>query len=112
VIILLVTRSLTFSLLASCETLPQHTRCKSRTLVTLSAMSSRMKCSKIIGGWCLAQSTLGAVRILTLGRGEAGLAICYMRYMRFHRDATNWAIHECGENKKNELLTDADINVC
>ena len=29
----------------------------------------------------------------------------------FHRDPTSWAIHECGENKKNGLLTDADINV-
>ena len=55
------------------------------------------------------------------------MTICYMRYMRvggcisycyitqpdfFHRDPTSWAIHECGENKKNGLLTDADINVC
>ena len=25
----------------------------------------------------------------------------------FHRDPTSWAIHECRENKKNGLLTDA-----
>ena len=56
-----------------------------------------------------------------------GLTICYMRYMGegvvlaiviitqpdfFHRDPTSWPIHECGENKKNGLLTDADRNVC
>jgi len=57
------------------------------------------------------------------------LTVCYIRYMGgggcisycysvtaspiyFHRDPTSWAIHECGENKKNGLLTDADINVC
>jgi len=46
--------------------------------------------------------------------GDDGLyySYCYITQPNFfHRDPTSWAIHECRE-KKNGLLTDADINVC
>jgi len=75
----------------------------------------------------LPTNTYGAIHILynTWERG-GGLTICYIRYMAdggcisycyitqpyfFHSDPTSWAIHECRENMKNGLLTDADIKL-
>jgi len=37
---------------------------------------------------------------------EGCISYCYITHPEFfHRDPTSWAIHECGENKENGLLT-------
>ena len=43
--------------------------------------------------------------------GGGCISYCYITQPDFfHHDLTSWAIHEYGENKKNGLLTDANIS--